>query len=101
MKTKAIEEAAREYVKSGLAEFETGEFYTDEDAENTFIAGDAHGYARAIENVQAYKDLEEKLKVAVDALEEYDTTVYDGHDYTAKDISHYAKEAIKKIRGES
>jgi hypothetical protein len=40
---------------------------------------------------------EEKLKIAVEALEHYDTTCYDGHDYSAKDISKYAREALEKI----
>lgn len=43
-------------------------------------------------------ELESKLQVAVEALEEYTDTAYDSHDYTAKDITHYAKEALEKIK---
>jgi hypothetical protein len=51
-------------------------------------------------NDDKIKALEEKLKIAVEALEYYDTTCYDGHDYSAKEISKYAKESLEKIKGE-
>lgn len=68
-------------------------------------SGYYRGFQMSYECMIEVRKMEGQLKVADQnnemfekTLEEYEHTVYDGHDYSAKDISHYAKTTLRKYR---